>query len=84
MAEVRGDPWPGFEEDRLLVVQSANLAMTEVTVVDLATGGLSPVPIGSGSQQPAEPPPPPPAPVRPPEIQLEIPGLPPIIIPLPN
>ncbi|MBC2641008.1 MULTISPECIES: DUF6777 domain-containing protein [unclassified Rhodococcus (in: high G+C Gram-positive bacteria)] len=72
-AEIQGDPWPGFQQDRLYVVQPSNVAMTEVTVVDLMTGGLVPVPIGSGPQQPAERP----NPVVPVEAQAPVVDSPP-------
>ena len=58
-SEMQGDPWPNFQEDRLLVVQPSNLAMNDIAVVDLMTGGLTPVPVGAGPGQPAERPRPP-------------------------
>nr|GLK36778.1 hypothetical protein GCM10017611_36350 [Rhodococcus wratislaviensis] len=75
-ADVQGDPWPGFQQDRLYVVQPSNLAMTEVTVVDLMTGGLSSVPIGSGPQQPAERP----NPLAPVEAQAPVADSPPAVV----
>ncbi|MFZ2173128.1 MAG: DUF6777 domain-containing protein, partial [Rhodococcus sp. (in: high G+C Gram-positive bacteria)] len=52
--ELEGAPWPGFEESRVLVVQPGSSAMPEVAVVDLMTGGLASIPVGSGPQQPTE------------------------------
>ncbi|GAA4478302.1 hypothetical protein GCM10023094_21770 [Rhodococcus olei] len=43
-------PWPGFETDRVLVVRPALEAMGAVSVVDLATGALTTVPVGSGTR----------------------------------
>ncbi|MGW4332109.1 DUF6777 domain-containing protein [Rhodococcus koreensis] len=75
-AKLEGDPWPTFQQDRLYVVQPSNLAMTEVAVVDLMTGGLSSVPIGSGPQQPAERP----NPVAPVEAQAPVVDSPPAVV----
>ncbi|TQF68784.1 hypothetical protein FK531_13385 [Rhodococcus spelaei] len=54
-------PWPGFDPTRVMVVRPAESPMTEVSVVNVATGALTPVPVGVGPQQPAEPAAPPPA-----------------------
>lgn len=63
------DAWPGYDAERLLLVQPAQQPMTQVTVVDLMTGGLAAVPIGAGPQQaadrPGAPPPMPPLDRRP-------------------
>jgi hypothetical protein len=72
------DEWPGYDAERLLLVQPAQQPMAQVTVVDLTTGGLAAVPIGAGPQQPADRPgapppmpPPGPPPPPPPAAQLE-------------
>ena len=124
-------PWPGFDADRVLTVRPALEPMTAVTVVDLSSGALTTLPLGSGPQLPTTPtpapiatpdpapilaaveppphhdaapppppplppppeppqpvvapPPPPPPPVSlPPEIRVEVPGLAPLVIPLPR
>lgn len=121
-------PWPGFAADRVRTVRPALEPMSAVTVVDLSSGELTTLPLGSGprpvSRAPApspaapsptpapvlaedppgpvphEPPPPPPEPpapdlappppppplmaALPPEIRVEVPGLPPLVIPLPR
>ncbi|MGW4610686.1 DUF6777 domain-containing protein [Rhodococcus triatomae] len=132
-------PWPGFDVTRVMEVRPALGPMGAVTVVDLATGSLTTLPVGAGTMPgpgttspsttqattnapveaapqralantpaapappppapepppaPAPPPPPPepaPAPVPqpqpvapPPEIRVEVPGLPPLVIPLPG
>jgi hypothetical protein len=135
-------PWPGFDVNRVMQVRPALGPMGAVTVVDLTTGALTTVPVGSGAppgtattspsttpettnapveaaprralaDTPVAPAPPPPAPAPappppapeppppepapapvqvpqpqpvapPPEIRVEVPGLPPLVIPLPN
>ncbi len=73
------DAWPGYDAERLLVVQPAQQPMAQVTVVDLMSGGLAAVPVGAGPQQPADrpgpppplPPPGPPPPPPPPVVEPE-------------
>ncbi|WP_287218962.1 DUF6777 domain-containing protein [Rhodococcus sp. (in: high G+C Gram-positive bacteria)] len=155
--EFEGTEWPDLDTERLFVVQPAPEPMGELTVVDITTGNLLPVPIGAGLPAPPvpdpepaptpeqvatqaaqpepepaparrnntpapapapapapnpEPPPPPPppapepppapapppepvpapvppapapvpAPAPPPQIRIEIPGGPPVVIPIP-
>ncbi|MFD4294182.1 DUF6777 domain-containing protein [Rhodococcus sp. NPDC058532] len=61
-------PWPGFDPDRILVVRPSLDAMGMVSVVDIATGALTAVPVGSG------PPGPTPAPTIPPAAPAPAPA----------
>ncbi|MFD6675914.1 DUF6777 domain-containing protein [Rhodococcus zopfii] len=56
--DLTGDGWDGLDPERLFVVQPAATSVPQLTVVDISTGALLPVPIGAGPQQPAPAPPP--------------------------
>ncbi|MBH0119879.1 hypothetical protein I0Q12_10280, partial [Rhodococcus sp. CX] len=55
--ELTGDGWEGLDPKRLFVVQPAATSVPQLTVVDISTGDLLPVPIGAGPRQPAPAPP---------------------------
>ncbi|MFZ2528961.1 MAG: DUF6777 domain-containing protein, partial [Rhodococcus sp. (in: high G+C Gram-positive bacteria)] len=46
--DLTGDGWAGLDPQRLFVVQPAASAVPQLTVVDVSTGALLPVPIGAG------------------------------------
>lgn len=49
-----GQPWPGFDPNVIVVVQPAPTTITQITVINVITGGPLVIPVG-GSSQPRPP-----------------------------
>ncbi len=50
-----GQPWPGFDPKVIVVVQPAPAPITQITVINVITGGPLVIPVG-GTSQPTTPP----------------------------